>query len=246
MNIDLTKDSLLNIFLIGIGILASFIFLFAPHLISIFYSFEGYYISFLLGIILMPFLRFSKVIFYISETASIIASVEFIISKHITNPKIIHKTSRPIYDLFLREVVNSDALIKRIHDLDLQSRFIYSISRLFLLNAYMILLAYLSKIIFEVCKYSYASNIFSILPPGLWYRLAIVITTSAFFFYLSYVFKNSSKSTLIRLRNFEKVAIVNHKEFFEEIAKKISSNEELIDQMIDKKFDKIPHAIIQP
>ena len=115
-----------------------------PNYLKIYLNFNGYLLSLMVGLILLPFVRLTRVRFYKEETESVIITVELLIDKIIQNQEISSKISRPIYDLFLRVDERSDALIKRIHDLDLQSRFIYSLSRLFFLIALLLLSSFLT------------------------------------------------------------------------------------------------------
>gem|GEM_PF-6147418 len=246
MNIDLTKGSIANILIIGLGLSYLFVLICVPDYLNIFLNFNGYLLSLLLGLIVLPFIRLTKVKFYKEETESVISAVELIINKTIQNIEISSKISRPIYDLFLRIDERSDALIKRIHDLDQQSRFIYSLSRLFFLYSLLLPSAFLLKLILIYTEIDYYTHIYFFLKFNIGIQFVLVFFFAILFLYLSYVFKNSAKSTLVRLRNFEKMAIINNDKFFEEFSRKILLNTELVDELINKKFDKIPHAIIQP
>jgi len=254
MNIDLTSSNIANILIIGVGITYLFLLLFFPENLIIFSRFDGYILSLLLGFTLQPVMRLTKNKFYINETTSVICCAKMMLMKYHINEEKSALLARPVYDLFLRESSSSEYLTKRIHDLDLQSRFIYSLSRLFLIASIMLIIAIVLKFVLIVAGIKYAERILYFIPnvngDKLSYLTFLFIVflfiISGLFFFIYRKFGASTKSTLIRLRNLEKMAIINNEIFFETISSLIIENEEILDKVLFEKYDEIPDAIIQP
>lgn len=254
MNLDVKR--LTNILIIGVGITSFIIFLFFPNYLFILSDFKGYLISLFVGLCIFPLIRLTKYEFYYKGNQSVIDCVESILIKNNIEEGKANQLARPAYDLLLRESPNASNLTTRIHDLDFQARFIYSLHWLFFSFSILLIIAFILKFIFFFCGAIYSNQIiyfwkfeqavilkefstvnFIIYP-------IIIFAFIFLFWHIHVLLFKSTKNTLTRLHNLEKIAIVNNTTFFENISIQIINNNEIV-KRISKTDDKM-NATLQP
>jgi len=242
MNIDLTKGTLANVLLIGIGTLFGIAVCFIPDGLSLFSGFTGYFLSVLLGFILIPHLRIRESAVYYKETSQIITLVGSLITDQ---TKIAEKLARPAYDLFLREIPNGDRIITRIHDLGQQIRFMYALSRLFAIYSLLLGVTGLLKIIGTSWSTEFYKRILWFLPDSDLVAVLSSLFVLAGMIYLSFKFQNGAERILRRQRGMERMAVLLHKEFFSGVAERIRQDPGFVDKLFPYGVEKVPDVSIQ-
>jgi hypothetical protein len=241
MNLD--SKNLTNILIIGIGITSFIIFLFFPDYLFLLSDFKGYLISLFVGFCIFPFMRLTKYELYYKGNQSVIGCVESILDKNNIGKEKAEKLARPVYDLFLREAPNAANLTKRIHDLDLQARFLYSLHWLFFSFSIFLIIALILKYSFFIfnipysCKIIYFWEFKNMVTANDYNKMnfiicPIIVFAFVFLFWkIRTLFRKSTNNTLTRLHNLEKMAIVNNTIFFQNISIQIVRNNEIIKKM---------------
>lgn len=242
MNINLSKGTIANVLIFGIGTVFFFRLIFLGDGFAAVSEPVTYFVGVLFAFYALPWMRIRESKSYLLETKQVIANVESILGVTQNDKRL----GRPAYDYFLRAIPNGSGVLERVHDLGTQARLLFAISRLWCVVAAMLPVALAMRAVGNACGSALFDGFVSF-AGGSW---AAAVATSAAGLLVSTVgaavFQKRGNAIVRRQRDLERMTILANVETLTAIGETVRKHKARVDSLFLRAAERVPNTPIAP